>query len=49
MEAGKGMEKALELAKKIASNTGVTNYALMHMLPRISRCSTGPGIDNGIA
>ncbi len=35
VEDGKGLEKAIELAKKIASNAGMTNYALMHVLPRI--------------
>ena len=32
---GKGLEKAIELAKKISDNAGMTNYALMHVLPRI--------------
>ncbi len=32
---GEGMEKALELAEKISNNAGMTNYALMHVLPRI--------------
>lgn len=32
---GNGLEKALELAQKISSNAGMTNYALMHVLPRI--------------
>lgn len=39
VEEGKGFDKGLELAKKIASNTGVTNYALMHVLPRITDAS----------
>ncbi len=34
-EDGKGLEKALELANKISNNAGMTNYALMHVLPRI--------------
>jgi enoyl-CoA hydratase/carnithine racemase len=34
-EEGKGLEKAVELAKKIASNAEITNYALMHVLPKI--------------
>lgn len=34
-EDGNGLEKALELAKKIGNNAGITNYALMHVLPRI--------------
>src|SRR5690606_5774869 len=36
VENGKGLEKALELAKSIASNAAMTNYAVMHMLPRIA-------------
>ncbi len=35
VENGDGLEKAIELAKKISSNAGMTNYALMHVLPRI--------------
>ncbi|MEO0044492.1 MAG: hypothetical protein RL329_3940 [Bacteroidota bacterium] len=35
VEDGKGLEKAMELAKRISSNAGMTNYALMHVLPRI--------------
>ena len=32
---GKGVEKGIELAKKICGNTKTTNYGLMHVLPRI--------------
>ena len=39
VEEGKGVEKGLELAGKIALNTGMTNYALMHVLPRITDAS----------
>ncbi len=35
VEDGKGMEKGIELATKISGNAGITNYALMHVLPRI--------------
>ena len=35
-EPGKGLEEAMELAKGIASNAEMTNYAVMHMLPRIA-------------
>ena len=41
---GEGMEKALELAQKISNNAGMTNYALMHVLPRI----VDAGHDNGL-
>ncbi len=34
-ENNEGLSKGLELAKKIALNTETTNYALMHVLPRI--------------
>ena len=33
---GTATEKAIELAKRVASNAPLTNYALMHALPRIA-------------
>jgi enoyl-CoA hydratase/carnithine racemase len=33
---GKSFEKALELAERVAQNAPLTNYALMHALPRIA-------------
>lgn len=33
---GTALDKAVELAKRVASNAPLTNYALMHALPRIS-------------
>jgi enoyl-CoA hydratase/carnithine racemase len=35
VEDGKGLDKGIELATKISGNAGITNYALMHVLPRI--------------
>lgn len=35
VDEGRGLEKGMELAKKIASNAGMTNYALTHILPKI--------------
>jgi enoyl-CoA hydratase/carnithine racemase len=35
-EEGKGLKKAYELAKKVCNNSSLTNYALMHILPRIA-------------
>jgi (methylthio)acryloyl-CoA hydratase len=35
-EERKGLEKGMELATKICSNASITNYALMHVLPRIA-------------
>jgi (methylthio)acryloyl-CoA hydratase len=39
VEDGKGLEKGIELATKISGNAGITNYALMHVLPRIADAS----------
>lgn len=33
---GQGLEKAIELAKRMASNAPMTNYGVMHVLPRIA-------------
>jgi enoyl-CoA hydratase/carnithine racemase len=41
---GSGLEKGIELAKKIASNAGMTNYALMHVLPRIVDSGQSEGL-----
>jgi len=35
-EAGAGLDKALSLAEKIAGNAAITNFALIHVLPRIA-------------
>ncbi len=34
--AGTAFDKALELARRIAQNAPLTNYALVHALPRIA-------------
>jgi enoyl-CoA hydratase/carnithine racemase len=41
---GEGMEKALELAQKISNNAGMTNYAIMHVLPRIVESGQETGL-----
>jgi (methylthio)acryloyl-CoA hydratase len=43
VENGKGFEKGLELTRRIATNTALTNYALIHALPRIARADTDSG------
>lgn len=43
-ENGEGMAKGIELAKRIASNAGITNYALMHVLPKIVDSSHSDGL-----
>ena len=41
--AGESLAKALELATRIATNAPLTNYALMHALPRIAEQSSDHG------
>jgi (methylthio)acryloyl-CoA hydratase len=41
--AGGALAKAVELAKRIADNAPMTNYALMHALPRIAEQSADHG------
>lgn len=44
VEAGNGMDKALQLAHKIAGNTTLTNYAILQVLPRIAEASHESGL-----
>ncbi len=44
VEDGKGLEKALELAAKAASNTATTNFAVLHALPRIFESDPASGL-----
>jgi enoyl-CoA hydratase/carnithine racemase len=41
--AGTSFDKAVELAKRIATNAPLTNYALMHALPRIAEQAADHG------
>ena len=41
--AGQALSKAMELAARIAQNAPLTNYALMHALPRIAEQSADHG------
>lgn len=41
---GQGMAKAKELARKIATNTAMTNFAIMHALPRIAEANQDHGM-----
>jgi len=43
VENGGGLAKALELAQRIAGNAPFTNYAIMHLLPRIARADPAAG------
>jgi (methylthio)acryloyl-CoA hydratase len=41
--AGSAQAKAMELAQRIATNAPMTNYALLHALPRIAEQSADHG------
>jgi len=41
---GQGLKKAMELAQKIAENVPTTNYAILHVLPRIAEQSINDGL-----
>jgi len=43
VEQGLGFAKGLELAKRIAGNTALTNFAIMQALPRIAEMPPGAG------
>jgi enoyl-CoA hydratase/carnithine racemase len=40
---GKGLAKGIELAERIAENAPLTNYAVMHVLPRIAESDPASG------
>lgn len=44
VETGCGLAKGLELARRIADNAPFTNYAVMHLLPRIARADPAAGL-----
>lgn len=43
-EPGAGLDKALELAHKVASNAPLSNFAVIHALPRIADQSQSDGL-----
>jgi enoyl-CoA hydratase/carnithine racemase len=43
VDAGKGFAKGLELAQRIAGNAPLTNFAVMHALPRIAAMDPASG------
>ena len=42
--AGTGLAKALELAERVAGNSAVTNYAVLHALPQIAASAPEAGL-----
>jgi enoyl-CoA hydratase/carnithine racemase len=43
VDPGAGLEKALELASKVSANAPMTNFAVMHALPRIAEADPATG------
>jgi enoyl-CoA hydratase/carnithine racemase len=43
VEPGNGFAKGLELARRIAGNAPMTNFAVMHALPRIAEMDPAAG------
>ncbi len=44
VDAGEGLGKAFELARRIAQNAPLSNFAVMHALPRIADMSQSDGL-----
>jgi (methylthio)acryloyl-CoA hydratase len=44
VEAGEGLNTGIELAQKIAGNAPLTNFAIMHVLPRIAESDPASGL-----
>ena len=44
VEGGRGFEKAFELAKKVAGNAPLSNFAVLHALPRIADMGQAEGL-----
>jgi enoyl-CoA hydratase/carnithine racemase len=40
---GEGLDRALELARRIAANAPITNFAVLHALPRIAEANPREG------
>ncbi len=43
VDSGTGLQKALELAGKVSTNAPMTNFAVMHALPRIAEADPATG------
>lgn len=43
-EPGRGLDKGIELARRIAGNAPLTNFAIMHALPRIADAGQDQGL-----
>jgi enoyl-CoA hydratase/carnithine racemase len=43
VDTGEGVARGMELARRIASNAPLTNFAVMHVLPRVAESDTNTG------
>jgi hypothetical protein len=44
VDDGMGLEKGFELARKIAANAPLSNFAVLHALPRIAEIGQAEGL-----
>jgi enoyl-CoA hydratase/carnithine racemase len=44
VDEGKGLAKGIELAERVATNAPMSNFAIMHALPRIAESDPGSGL-----
>jgi enoyl-CoA hydratase/carnithine racemase len=44
VDAGEGLNKGLDLARRIAGNAPLTNFAILHVLPRIAEADPQSGL-----
>ena len=47
VDVGEGLARGTELARRIAANAPLTNFAVMHVLPRIAELDPAAGLLNG--
>jgi hypothetical protein len=43
VESGQGLGKGIEIARQVAKNAPLTNFAVMHALPRIAESDPAAG------
>jgi enoyl-CoA hydratase/carnithine racemase len=44
VDDGAGLAKGIELAERVATNAPMSNFAIMHALPRIAESDPGAGL-----
>ena len=49
VDDGKGLAKGIELAERVATNAPLSNFAIMHVLPRIAESDPASGSSRRVA